>query len=582
MGRLISPNRPFNMSVANLSRRWVIAERIAEAEETLQRELGIPRVVAALLTQRGICEPAEAHKFLYPSWDDLHDARTLPDYDAARDEILGAKERGDLIFVHGDYDVDGVTSASILHRFLSRVGAKVETHVPHRTKEGYGINISAVEKAREAGAKLFLTCDCGISAHDRVEAAREAGMRVVVTDHHTVGDTIPEAHAVVNPHRKDSLYPFPELSGAGVVFKLCDGLAGDLDMPQDKYRQAFADLAALGTIADVMPLRDENRIIAKFGLKRLAETNKVGIQALKANSGLDGAISVYDVGYKLGPRINAVGRIDDAGLALRLLLESDYSKAKEIADEIETHNLDRRDAQQRMVDEAVQMVEDRGLHERYVIVVASTEWHAGIVGLVAGRLVERYHRPTFCLIIDEERGICKGSARSIPTFSLIDAIRAFPGLIDGGGHLMAAGCSFMRSELDRVADLLDGYARERLTPDDLVISMQADLEVDPDELDMSTMEALELLQPFGEGNPEPSFVCRGMNLVGIKPTRNPAHVNLTFHTTRKNAVPVVAFNLAEKFQNEMPGSAMDLFFQPKIDSFNGRRVKWHLKDFVPC
>ena len=404
-------------------------------------------------------------------------------------------------------------------------------------------------------------------------------MRVVVTDHHTVGGSIPEAHAVVNPHRSDSEYPFAELSGAGVVFKLCDGIAGELGMPQEKYRQAFADLAALGTIADVMPLVDENRVIAKFGLQRLTETNKVGIQALKVNAKIAGPVRSYDVGFRLGPRINAVGRIDDAALALRLMLETDFASAKEIADQIEVHNVDRRDAQQKMVDEAIQMVEDRSLQDRYVIVVASREWHAGIVGLVAGRLVERYHRPTFCLIIDEEHGLCKGSARSIPTFSVVDAIRAFPDLINGGGHLMAAGCSFAFSEYDRVCDLLDGYARERLTPDDLVVSMQADLEVDSAELSMAMMESLSLLEPFGECNPEPSFVCRGLNLVSIKPTKNPSHVNLTFRNGQSSSIPVVGFNLGERFQTEVPGSTMDLFFQPTIDTFNGRRVKWQLKDY---
>jgi single-stranded-DNA-specific exonuclease len=578
-GLFICLARLFFMPIAQVSRKWVVAPRDENSEATLQRELGIPSIVAALLSQRGITDPAEAERFLFPKWEHLHDATLLPDFGAAKNEILGAIERKELIFVHGDYDVDGVTSAAILHRFLMIAGANVVTHVPHRMKEGYGINHSAVELAKEKGAKLFLTCDCGISAHDRVEAAKEAGMRVVVTDHHSIGDTIPEAHAVVNPHRKDSYYPFRYLSGAGVVFKLCDGLAVELGMPQQKFRSAFADLAALGTIADVMPLIDENRVIAKFGLERLGATNKVGIQALKENAGLTGSISGYDVGYKLGPRINAVGRVDDAGLALKLLLETNYDSAKQIADHMEMLNVDRRDVQQKMVEEAIQMVEAQGLQERYLIMVASPDWHAGIVGLVAGRLVERYHRPAFCMIVDHDRGLCKGSARSIPTFSVVDAIRAFPGHIEGGGHLMAAGCSFLASDLEAVADMLDGYARSVLTPEDLVMAMQADLEVDASELDMATMETLALMEPFGESNPEPSFVCRGVQLVGMKPTRNPAHVNLTYRNPASGTISAVAFGLGERFEGQLPGSSMDLFFQPKIDTFSGRKVKWQIKDF---
>lgn len=559
--------------------KWVLPERNAKAEEVLQRELGVHAIVAALLVQRGISDPGIADKFLNPSLDDLHNPSSLPDYEAAKNEILGAKERGDLIFVHGDYDVDGVTSAAILHRFLKSIGANVETHVPHRLKEGYGINHSAVEIAKEKGAKLFLTCDCGISAHDRVEAAKEAGMRVVVTDHHSVGDTLPEAQAVVNPHRADSLYPFAELSGAGVVFKLCAGLARDMKLPVDKYYRAFLDLAALGTVADVMPLHDENRIIAKFGLERLGDTKKVGLQALKEVANCVAPLRTFDIGFKLGPRLNAVGRLDDSGMALKLLLETDPEVARGLALEIDQFNLDRREAQQVMIDQAVEIVEAKGLHKRYVIALASAEWHAGIVGLVAGRLVEKYNRPAFCFIIDEARGLCKGSARSIPAFSLIDAIRAHPDLLEGGGHTMAAGCSFLASDFDRVEAALNEYAMSVLTPDDFVVAYQADLEVEPDSLSMSVLEQICQMEPFGECNPEPILVCRGMNLLGINPTKNPAHVQLNLKGS-KGQIRAVGFNMGPRFAETRPGSNIDLLFQPKIEEFNGRRISWHVKDFA--
>lgn len=568
------------MPIPVMPARWVQAERDHVAEATLRNELGIPSIVAALLVQRGFTDPDLADKFLNPSLDDLHNPSSLPDYKDAKDEILGAKERGDLIFVHGDYDVDGVTSAATLQRFLKSIGANVFTHVPHRMKEGYGINHSAVEVAKEMGAKLFLTCDCGISAHDRVEAAKEAGMRVVVTDHHTIGDTLPEAHAIVNPHRKDSTYPFAELSGAGVVFKLCAGLARDLGHPVDKYYRAFLDLAALGTVADVMPLHDENRIIAKFGLERLADTKKAGLTALKEIAGVKNPLRTYDIGFKLGPRINAVGRMDDSGLALRLLLETDPKIANELALEMEQFNIERKDEQQRMIDQAVEMVEEKRLHERHVIAVAHPEWHAGIVGLVAGRLVERYHRPAFCFIIDEARGLCKGSARSIPNFSVVDAIRAYPDLIEGGGHAMAAGCSFLATDFDQVEQLLNDYASSVLTPEDFIIAYQADLEIDPDELTMSVMEQIARLEPFGECNPEPIMVCRSLNLAGINPTRNPAHVQLSLKSGTGKLVQAMGFNMGERFAQSAPGRNIDLLFQPKIEEYNGKRLRWYVKDFI--
>jgi single-stranded-DNA-specific exonuclease len=568
------------MPIPTMPAKWVLSQRDTEAEDRLRKELGIHEIVAALLVQRGMGDPATAYKFLNPSLDDLHDPSSLPDYELAKDEILGAKERGELIFVHGDYDVDGVTSAAILHRFLTKIGAKVETHVPHRMKEGYGIHHSAVDVAKARGAKLFLTCDCGISAHDRVEAAKEAGMRVVVTDHHTIGDSLPNAHAVVNPHRADSKYPFNELSGAGVVFKLCAGIARDLDIPVNNFYRAYLDLAALGTVADVMPLHGENRIIAKFGLEQLEITKKAGLRALKEISGAKTPLRTYDIGFKLGPRINAVGRVDDSGLALKLLLEGDDAVAREMAQTIEQFNVERKDAQQQMIDEAIEMVESRGLSERYVIALASDKWHAGIVGLVAGRLVERYRRPAFCFIIDTERGICKGSARSIPAFSVVDAIRAYPDLMEGGGHDMAAGCSFLASQIDEVEAALNEYAQSVLTPDDFIVAHQADLEVQADGLTMDVLDQIAQMEPFGECNPEPLLVCRGLQLAGVNPTRNPAHVQLTFRGDSPTPIQGMGFGMGPRFAESRPGTKIDLLFQPKIEEYNGKRIRWYVKDFA--
>ncbi|MGV3614912.1 MAG: single-stranded-DNA-specific exonuclease RecJ [Fimbriimonas sp.] len=566
--------------------RWIVGPRDRVAEARLQKELGIPTIVAAVLVQRGFCEPEDAYRFLNPSLDDLHPPDALPDYEAAKAAIMGARERKELIFVHGDYDVDGVTSAALLNRFLKRIGCEVHTHVPHRMREGYGIHRSAVEAAKAQGARLFLTCDCGVGAHEQVEIAKEAGMRVVVTDHHTVGATLPDADAVVNPHRGDSVYPFPEISGAGVAFKLCLGLSDELGFERKNYFRAFLDLAALGTIADVMPLRDENRIIARHGLAHLGETKKVGLRALMREAKLNveegKPLRAYHVGYVLGPRLNAAGRLADADLALQLLIESDEEKAADYARRIEEINFERKSAQQRVVDEATDMVLTKGWHERNVIVVGNAGWHSGIVGIVAGRLVDAFHRPTFVVTINEKDGICKGSARTIPNFHLADAIRAHPELfLSGGGHAAAAGCSFRLEDFDRVAEALHVYAGTKLTPEDFVPTVIADMEVEAGEVNLAAAEALSALEPFGCENPEPVFVARGVSFAQVLPTKNPAHVRLTLRQGTSSAVPGIAFGIGERISLTGAGAITDLLFQPNVDEWRGmRQLKWQVKDYL--
>ena len=562
-----------------VQKRWLVGQRDAAAEARLSAELGISSLVSAILVSRGITDPATAHTFLNPSLSDLHNPELLPDYTAARDQILGARERKETIFIHGDYDVDGVTSAALLSRFLTKIGCSVVTHVPHRMKEGYGIHASAVDAAAASGAKLFLTCDCGGSAIEQVERARAAGMSVVVTDHHSIGDVLPNAQAFVNPHRDDSQYPFAELSGVGVAFKLCEGLTGELGIEKKFYYNHYLDLAALGTIADVMPLENENRIIARFGLQRLGETKKVGLRAMmsEAKIAVGEKMRGYHVGFVLGPRLNAAGRVDDAALALRLLLTSDEFEATKLASEIEAKNLHRREEQQRILGEAVEMVEASGAHERNIIVIAKEGWHTGVIGIVAGRLVELYRRPTIVLSVDEH-GNCKGSARSIPKFHLANAIYAHPELLSGGGHAMAAGCAFPQDRFEEVVKALDDYAGERLGPEDFVSVMEADIEVDPAEVTLKAAQELAQMEPFGCGNPEPTFVARGMSLAEVTPTRNPDHVRTLLRSTAGSVV-AMGFNMGERICAEMIGQKMDVAFEPMVDEWRGRMsLKWRIRD----
>lgn len=565
--------------------RWQVKPRDYDAEAILRKELGVSSLAATLLVRRGLSDPTVAEKFIRPSLGDLHDPRGLPDYDAARNAILGAKERGELIFVHGDYDVDGVTSAAIFDRFLNSVGANVHTHVPHRMKEGYGIHLRAVAAAKEAGAKVFLTCDCGVSAHEQVEAAKEAGMQVVVTDHHHIGSTLPGAVAVMNPHRADSDYPFHELSGAGVVFKFCAGLTRDLGHdPEKSYYRGFLDLAALGTIADVVPLIGENRIIAKFGLERLADTKKVGLQALMrgANMEVGKAVTARNVGFQIGPRLNAAGRIDDAALSLRLLLSRDAEEARAIAEELEAINSSRRSEQQKITQHAIELVQAQGIANRNVILIGDRSWHPGIIGLVASRLVEQFRRPAFVAAIDPDSGVWKSSARSIAGFHLADAIHAHPDLfLGGGGHAMAAGCSFEDGKFDAIAAALDAYGAKVLNPEDFIPAISADAEVDLAEITINALEELEMLAPFGQSNPEPFFIARKSRFSQITPTRTGEHVRVTVRDAGGTVLGGMGFSMGERLGTQAVGSRADILFQANINEFNGsRNAQLILKDYV--
>lgn len=556
--------------------RWIAREVDAEANNRLCRELDLSPVTAQILVSRGHRDPAAVERFLNPSIDQLHDPKLLPDYEAAAAVLLGAKERGETIYVHGDYDVDGVTSASLLTRFLKRIGCTVIPHVPHRMREGYGIHKDAVVWAKEHGADVFLTSDCGISAHEQITMIREAGMVPVVTDHHEVGETLPDAAAVVNPHRSDSQYPFPYLSGVGVALKLCAGLAGDLGIRADQFYRAFLDLAVLGTVADVMPLVDENRVITSLGLPLLRDSKKEGLRALIAVSELskESELTARHIGFQLGPRINAVGRVDDAAIALDLCLTEDANEATRLAQLMDGHNRARMEEQRRTMDEAVNRVLHEGLDGRFGIVVYDEAWHPGIVGLVAGKLVEQFRRPTFALS-GGTNGNVRGSGRSFPGFNLAEALNQLDGLLAShGGHEVAAGCSLPVENVPAFKAEFERLAASQLTPEDLepVVSIDAYVHTST----FGPYQAAELLRlaPFGNANEAPSLAIRGVSVTDVRPTRNPEHASFLV-LQDGNRQPAMGFGLAESLQELQGAGPVDIAFEVDMNPFNGSRsFKW--------
>ncbi len=560
---------------------WEVLPTDTHAAAALESELGLEPIVARLLIQRGLMTPEAADRFLNPALDHLSNPELLPDFQAARKALMNARELGHKIYIHGDYDVDGVTSAAILYRFLDRTGFTVEGHVPHREREGYGIHPDTIKRAHASGANLILTCDCGSSAHEQLEAAYELGMKVVVTDHHESPEVLPKAEAVVNPKRRDYSGPASEMAGAGIAFLLCLGMCEELGIEKSVFYRHFLDLAVMGTVADVMPLRDNNRIVAKFGLSALQSTQKKGLRALLRVSNLDdpsSKLTTRHIGFQLGPRINAVGRIDDADVAFRLLTTNDQAVATELATFLDKKNQERRDLQDQLIEEACAKIVADGLDKKSAIVVAGEGWQKGLVGIVAGRVVEKFRRPSYVLGIHGD--IASGSARSIPALNLYDAIEASREfLIKGGGHAAAAGVSLQVSALTQFSNAINLFAESMLTEDDFLPKIRIDQEVELNHTSLSLAKAIAALEPFGEANPEPNFVMRGVKLATSTPTRNPIHCRVTLQEGTEQRF-AMAFGLGEQFADIKLQSRMDVVCNLEEDTFNGNtRLKMVVRDF---
>lgn len=497
--------------------RWVVAPTpSADRVQAVAEALGLPAALAALLVQRGHDDPDKARRFLKPSLEDLADPHSLLDLDRAADLVAETVRRGETILVHGDYDVDGQCATALLTRALRAAGASVVPFLPHRLRDGYDFGTAGLAAAREAGAALVLTCDCGITAVDTVRAAREAGLRVVVTDHHLPGAELPPADAVVDPQRPGDRSGLNNLCGTGVAFKLVQALVPRLGMPANLPLH-FLDFVALASVADVVPLTGENRILVRHGLRVLQTTRWTGLQALLRVAGLAGKeIKAGHLGFVVGPRLNAAGRIGDAADGLRLLLTDDAAEADQLARHLESLNTQRQGMDQRMLDEALAQVERDADPDRDVgLVLASDAWHPGVVGIVASRVVERYGRPAILVAFDGEIG--KGSGRSISSFNLHHALVECGDLLERfGGHHMAAGVTVRRERLEAFRARFAEIARRSLSSTDLAPEQRVDLVVPLSEMTFDLERLCRHLEPCGMGNPGPVFGARGIRLGGLR------------------------------------------------------------------
>ena len=552
---------------------WRVIADDPVLEEEFVRSLPASRTICRLLLARGIRSLDEAHRFLKPDLADLHDPSLLDGMDWAVMRTSKAIDSREKIMVHGDYDVDGITSTALLVRVFNIVGADVSWYVPHRQKEGYDIGLGAVEEAKKRGVTLIITVDCGTSACQALQCAKDAGIDVIVTDHHEPPPTLAPAAVVINPRKPGCPYPFKDLAGVGVAFKFAEALVRDRGYDTSAFRRKFCDLAAIGTVGDVVPLLGENRVLVKYGMQELPRTGKKGLRALMSVSMISGhPINSYALAYVLAPRLNAAGRLDDASIALELLLTNDEQEADRLAGTLEAQNKERQTEQERITREALEQIASRRLDETAkVLVLSSQSWHPGVVGIVASKITDRYSRPAILVAVDETGLAGVGSARSIAAFNLFEALMRCRDLLGKcGGHARAAGLSIEMEKFPEFDSAINQIADEILAESDLVPQLEIDAQLDLDAVTKDFAYELQLLEPYGHCNREPVFLSeRAPILQKNRMGANGAHLKLKLGASSGPPVECPAFGWGSAEEVFRVGSLIDMCYNIRLNRFNG-------------
>lgn len=564
-----------------MEKRWALCHLDGDKSKSLSQQLGISSLTAQVLINRGIDEPESARTFLTPSLADLHDPQKLKGIKEAVSRIVTAIEKKEKITVYGDYDVDGTTSTALLILFLREIGSKCDYYIPDRQKEGYGLNLEAVKTLASSGTKLIITVDNGISSYDETVLASSLGIDTIITDHHQLPDKIPPALAVINPQQDDCSYHYKSLAGVGVAFNLVAALrthlrkSGYWDNKKEPNLKKYLDLTALGTIADIVPLLETNRLFAHFGLKELTTSSRPGIRALKKVSSIDdGEINAGKVGFQLAPRLNAAGRLSTADMGVKLLMTRDETEARELAEKLDHENMERRTIEKEIFEDAIDMLEREELDKLSSIVLASEKWHAGVIGIVASRLVERYYLPTLLISIKDGEG--KGSARSIAAFHLFKGLKECSShLLGFGGHKYAAGFSIKEDKIKDFAADFDSIVKKTLNPEDFSPSIKIDATLELNDIDDKLVQDLEKMLPFGPSNPEPVFLCENVEVKEAIILKE-AHLKMKLNCA-SGTLDAIAFNMKEK--GIKTGDRLSIAFSPRFNLWRGRRsIQLSIKD----
>lgn len=547
--------------------RWIVKQSDQEKADELVKGLNITSLVASLLVNRGIDTVESARYFLFDKEQHFHDPFLLKGMDLAVDRIKKAINGGEPIMVFGDYDADGVTSTTVMMTVLQDLGADVQFYIPNRFTEGYGPNAPAFQYAADIGIQLIITVDTGISAVNEAKVAKELGLDLIITDHHEPGPELPEALAIIHPKLPESAYPFRDLAGVGVAFKLAHALYG-------KIPEHLLEIAAIGTIADLVPLKDENRLIAKAGINRLKATGNLGLKALLKKAGTEqSAINEDTIGFFLAPRLNAAGRLDSADPAVELLLTDDPYEAEAIADEIDQMNKTRQQIVSDITEEAIMEAEALFSEQDYsVIVVGKEGWNAGVIGIVASRLVEKYYRPVIVLSFDKEKGLAKGSARSITGFDLFQNLTSCKDILPHfGGHPGAAGMTLNLDDVDELRKRLNEQAVGQLSEEDFIPVTMLDQEVEIQDVSISSIEEMSLLAPYGMENPKPKILLNEISLASIRKIgANQDHLKLQLEDEGKK-LDGIAFRLGHLADQISSAAKLSVIGELSINEWNNIR-----------
>ena len=559
-----------------MNKKWEIYQTNEEKVEELQEKYKLNRLLSTLLTNRGITEEAEITKFLNPKRSDFYDPFGMPDMEKAVERILKAIKDKEQIIIYGDYDVDGITSVTVLKSFLEERGIQVNVYIPNRLEEGYGLNKPAIDEIAKNNYNLMITVDCGISGIEEIEYANSLGLETIVTDHHEVGDKLPNALAVVDAKRKDNRYPCRDLAGVGVVFKLIQAIGIKLGLEEKEYLK-YLDIVCVGTISDIVPLTDENRVIVKLGLKLVEQTKNLGLKEILQSCGYS-KINSTTISFGVAPRINACGRMGHQEEALNLLLSKEENEVKKLTQKINEYNKTRQEIEKNIYNEAVEQIEKEGLDTKNTIVVSGKGWHHGVIGIVSSKITELYFKPS--ILLCEEDGECKGSGRSIPGFDLHEALMECNDTIDKfGGHAMAVGINIKKEKVEEFKEEFEKIAKEKEV-DKIIPILNLDAEIKLDDVNKEMVDSLKELEPFGEANKMPIFAFRNLKIDSIRSLSEGKHLRLSVKDN-KNIINAIGFNMGALADTYRIGDRVDIAGNLEINSFNGvDSIQINIKDIM--
>ena len=555
-------------------KKWEIYDSNEQKVKEICDKYNLNKIIGKIIVNRNVTSDEDVRIFITPTRDDFHDPFLFKGMDIAVDRILQAINNKEKILIYGDYDVDGITSTTVLKKYLQERGGIVNTYIPNRLNEGYGLNKEAIKKIKEMGTDLIITVDCGISGIEEVKYAKELGIEVIVTDHHEVGEVLPDALAVIDAKRKDNTYPFNLLAGVGVVFKVIQAISIKLNLKAEEYLK-YLDLVCVGTISDIVPLEGENRTIAKLGLMLIRVTKNLGLRELIKSSGYK-EIDSNTISFGVAPRINACGRIGHEEEALKLFLAETKEEAVEVTKKLNEYNTLRQNTEKAIYEDAVSKIEKENIENKNSIVVGGYNWHHGVIGIVSSKVTEKYYKPSILLCFED--GIAKGSGRSIQGFDLYEGLTKCSELLDKfGGHAMAVGLTLNKENFENFKDKFEKIAEEANIKE-MVPTIYIDEEVKLKDISMDLVKSLSVLEPFGEANKVPLFLIKNLKIDSIRALSEGRHLKLSLRDESVviNAIGFDIGNLAEEYKI---GDKIDVVGTLEINSFNGfSSIQINIKD----